>query len=73
MTSAQRENDKAEAVLTANSRLFSFQTVSNTPANSWLCFNACQRRLKRTEVQHNKENKQADENMGRTETSEEGI
>lgn len=71
MTSARREENKAEAVLAANSRLFSFSvthTVSYTPANSLLCFNACQRRLKRTEVHNNEENKQADENMGRKET-----
>lgn len=66
MTSAWREKNKGEAVLTANSRLSlgHTHTVSYTPANSLLCFNACQRRLKRTEEHNSEENKQADENMG---------
>lgn len=48
-------------------------TVSYTPANSLLSFNACQRRLKRTEVHNNEENKQADENMDREKRREEKL
>lgn len=64
--STDRAANKAKAVLTASSCLSFGHThrVSYTLANSLLCFNACQRRLKRTEVHNSEENKQADENMG---------
>lgn len=66
MTSAQREKNKAGAVLTASSRLpFGHtQGLTHTLANSLLCFSRCQRRLKKTEEQHSEGNKQAHKSTG---------
>lgn len=67
MTSARREKNKGSgSAHSQQSPLFWSHThrASYTPASSLLCFNACQRRLKRPEVHNSEENKQADENMG---------
>lgn len=65
MTSAQAEKNKAKQCSqpTVASFLVSHM-VSYTPANSLLLFKSCQRRLKRTEVHNDEENKQQARTQG---------